>query len=32
VNQAIEALQSDGTLDEIQDEWLSQAVDVPVLG
>ncbi len=32
VNQAIEALQSDGTLDEIRDEWLSQAVDVPVLG
>ena len=32
VNQAIETLQSDGTLDAIQDEWLSQAVDVPVLG
>jgi polar amino acid transport system substrate-binding protein len=31
VNQAIESLQADGTLQSIQDEWLSQTVDVPVL-
>jgi len=32
VDQAIEALQSDGTLEAIQQEWLSDVVDVPVLG
>ena len=31
VNEAIAALKEDGTLDQIQDEWLSQAVDAPVL-
>jgi polar amino acid transport system substrate-binding protein len=31
VNQAIESLQANGTLRSIQDEWLSQTVDVPVL-
>jgi polar amino acid transport system substrate-binding protein len=31
VNQALEALRSDGTLAAIQDEWLSQAVSAPVL-
>jgi polar amino acid transport system substrate-binding protein len=31
VNQAIETLKSEGTLGQIQDEWLSQTVDVPVL-
>ena len=31
VNQAIEALKDDGTLESIQDEWLSQAVDAPVI-
>jgi polar amino acid transport system substrate-binding protein len=31
VNVAIQALKDDGTLDGIQDEWLSQAVDAPVL-
>ena len=32
VDQAIEALQNDGTLEAIQQEWLSDVVDVPVLG
>lgn len=32
VDQAIEQLKSDGTLDAIQQEWLSDVVDVPVLG
>jgi polar amino acid transport system substrate-binding protein len=31
VNRAITALKDDGTLDEIQQEWLSDVVDVPVL-
>ena len=31
VNQAILNLQEDGTLEGIQDEWLSQAVDAPVI-
>jgi polar amino acid transport system substrate-binding protein len=31
VNQAIGALKVDGTLEEIQDRWLSQAVDAPEL-
>ncbi|HYI44492.1 MAG TPA: ABC transporter substrate-binding protein [Actinomycetota bacterium] len=31
VNQAIQSLTDDGTLAEIQDEWLSQAVDAPVI-
>jgi polar amino acid transport system substrate-binding protein len=31
VNEAIAALESDGTLDSIQDEWLAQAVDAPVI-
>jgi polar amino acid transport system substrate-binding protein len=31
VNQALQALKDDGTLAEIQDEWLSQAVDAPVI-
>jgi polar amino acid transport system substrate-binding protein len=31
VNEAIQALSDNGTLAEIQDEWLSQAVDAPVL-
>jgi polar amino acid transport system substrate-binding protein len=31
VNQALEALRADGTLQEIQDMWLSQVVDVPTL-
>ncbi len=31
VNKALEALQSDGTLDQIQQKWLSDVVDVPVL-
>ncbi|MEA2435219.1 MAG: polar amino acid transport system substrate-binding protein [Actinomycetota bacterium] len=30
VDAAIAALEKDGTLDSIQDEWLSQAVDAPV--
>jgi polar amino acid transport system substrate-binding protein len=29
VNQALDALKADGTLQEIQDTWLSQVVDVP---
>jgi len=29
VNQALDALRADGTLQEIQDKWLSQVVDVP---
>jgi polar amino acid transport system substrate-binding protein len=29
VNQALDALKADGTLQEIQDKWLSQVVDVP---
>ncbi len=32
VNQAITQLQDDGTLDSLKDEWLSETVDVPVLG
>ena len=32
VNQAIEALKSDGTIAELEDRWLSQAIDAPVLG
>ena len=31
VNQAITTLKDDGTLAQIQDEWLSQAVDAPVI-
>lgn len=31
VNQAIQSLTDNGTLAEIQDRWLSQAVDAPVL-
>jgi polar amino acid transport system substrate-binding protein len=31
VNQAIEKLKADGTLQEIQDQWLSQAVSAPVI-
>src|SRR4051794_28868516 len=31
VNQALATIKSDGTLDSIQHEWLSQTVDVPVL-
>jgi polar amino acid transport system substrate-binding protein len=31
VNEALQALKDDGTLAQIQDEWLSQAVGVPVL-
>ena len=31
VNQALAALREDGTLDSIQDRWLSQVVDVPEL-
>jgi polar amino acid transport system substrate-binding protein len=31
VNQALAALKDDGTLEEIQDRWLSQAVDAPEL-
>ena len=31
VNQALDALRADGTLQEIQDMWLSQVVDVPTL-
>jgi polar amino acid transport system substrate-binding protein len=31
VNQALDALKADGTLQEIQDMWLSQVVDVPTL-
>ena len=31
VNQALQTLKDDGTLAEIQDEWLSQAVDAPVI-
>jgi polar amino acid transport system substrate-binding protein len=30
-NQAIEKLKADGTLQQIQDEWLSQAVSAPVI-
>jgi len=32
VNQAIETLKSDGTLDAIEQEWLSESIDAPVLG
>jgi polar amino acid transport system substrate-binding protein len=31
VNQALAALTSDGTLDQLQQQWLSNEVDVPVL-
>jgi polar amino acid transport system substrate-binding protein len=31
VNQALDTLRADGTLQEIQDKWLSQVVDVPTL-
>jgi polar amino acid transport system substrate-binding protein len=31
VNQALGNLQSDGTLDSIEQKWLSQTVSVPVL-
>lgn len=31
VSQAVDALQDDGTLDELQQQWLSQAADAPVL-
>jgi polar amino acid transport system substrate-binding protein len=31
VNQALDALRADGTLQEIQNMWLSQVVDVPTL-
>jgi polar amino acid transport system substrate-binding protein len=31
VNQALANIKSDGTLDSIEEEWLSQTVDVPVL-
>jgi polar amino acid transport system substrate-binding protein len=31
VNEAITTLKEDGTLSSIQDEWLSQAVDAPVI-
>jgi polar amino acid transport system substrate-binding protein len=32
VNQAIETLKSDGTIAELEDRWLSEAIDAPVLG
>jgi polar amino acid transport system substrate-binding protein len=31
VNEALAALESDGTLDQIEQQWLSDTVDVPVL-
>ncbi|MFF3026576.1 ABC transporter substrate-binding protein [Microbacterium sp. NPDC057944] len=31
VTKAVDALRADGTLDELQQKWLSDAVDVPVL-
>jgi polar amino acid transport system substrate-binding protein len=31
VTAAVDALREDGTLDAIEQEWLSDAVDVPVL-
>ncbi|WP_433585293.1 ABC transporter substrate-binding protein [Microbacterium hydrocarbonoxydans] len=31
VSEAVDALRDDGTLDELQQKWLSDAVDVPVL-
>ena len=31
VNQALATLKSDGTLDAIEKQWLSQTVNVPVL-
>ena len=31
VNQALATIKSDGTLDEIEQKWLSQTVNVPVL-
>ena len=31
VNEALAALTSDGTLDQLQQQWLSDVVDVPVL-
>jgi len=31
VNEALAALRSDGTLDQLQQQWLSDVVDVPVL-
>ena len=31
VSDAVDALREDGTLDALQQEWLSDAVDVPVL-
>ena len=32
VSKALDELRADGTLDELQKTWLSEAVDVPVLG
>ena len=31
VTKAVDALRDNGTLDELQQKWLSDAVDVPVL-
>jgi polar amino acid transport system substrate-binding protein len=31
INQALATLREDGTLEEIQQEWLSDKVDAPVL-
>ena len=31
VNQALATMKSDGTLDQIEQKWLSQTVSVPVL-
>ena len=31
VDQALETLESNGTLDDLEQRWLSQTVDVPVL-
>ena len=31
VNEALAALTSDGTLDQLEQQWLSNEVDVPVL-
>jgi polar amino acid transport system substrate-binding protein len=31
VSQAVDALDADGTLADLQDQWLSQAGDAPVL-
>jgi ABC-type amino acid transport substrate-binding protein len=32
VNEALQALKDDGTLESIQEQWLSEAVSVPFLG